>query len=91
MQTAILTIGDELLDGSVTDTNAAWLGEFLADHGLRCGEIRTIADDLTAIETTLRQLAEGHELWFAEVSGPPMTTARWTQWRALPRPAGLRC
>ncbi|MGC6416486.1 MAG: CinA family nicotinamide mononucleotide deamidase-related protein [Bradymonadia bacterium] len=62
MQTAILTIGDELLDGSVTDTNAAWLGEFLADHGLRCGEIRTIADDLTAIETALRQLAEGHDL-----------------------------
>ena len=62
MQTAILTIGDELLDGSVTDTNAAWLGEFLADHGLKCSEIRTIADDLTAIETNLKQLIEQYDL-----------------------------
>ena len=34
MRVALVTVGDELLAGDTVNTNAAWLGERLADRGV---------------------------------------------------------
>jgi nicotinamide-nucleotide amidase len=49
MTAEIITIGDELLIGQVVDTNSAWIGQQLNDHGIRMGRITSISDDRTAI------------------------------------------
>ena len=46
---AILTIGDELLEGRTVDTNAAYLGASLSDLGWRVITIQTVGDDEAAI------------------------------------------
>lgn len=45
----ILCIGDEVLRGEVTNTNAAWLGAELSSLGFRVAEHRAVADREAAI------------------------------------------
>lgn len=45
MKAQLLTIGDELLIGQSTDTNAAWLGEQLSVLGVQVERIVTVGDD----------------------------------------------
>ncbi len=59
---AIVSIGEELLAGDVTDTNAAWLAAELAGLGIRTREFRTIGDDADRICQTLRELAGRYNL-----------------------------
>jgi nicotinamide-nucleotide amidase len=45
MKAHLLTIGDELLIGQTTNTNAAWLGERLSRLGLEVERTVTVGDD----------------------------------------------
>ena len=45
MNVAIVTVGDELLAGATTNTNASWLAARLTERGSTVGRILTIPDD----------------------------------------------
>ncbi|MFC6718115.1 competence/damage-inducible protein A [Natrialbaceae archaeon GCM10025810] len=45
MDVAIVTVGDELLSGETTDTNASWLASQITDRGAIVRRILTIPDD----------------------------------------------
>lgn len=45
MHVAIITIGDELLIGQVTDTNSAWMGRELSTYGFRVVNKQTVGDE----------------------------------------------
>ncbi|MBK8517694.1 MAG: competence/damage-inducible protein A [Saprospiraceae bacterium] len=45
MDAIIVTVGDEILIGQVVDTNSAWLGQKLAEVGIRVKRIMSLADD----------------------------------------------
>ncbi len=53
MRAHLLTIGDELLIGQTTNTNAAWLGERLSTMGVRVDRVVTMPDEDDAIRTEL--------------------------------------
>ena len=53
MKAQLLTIGDELLIGQTTNTNAAWLGQRLSTLGVRVGRTVTVGD---VRETMLEEL-----------------------------------
>ncbi|HEY0713638.1 MAG TPA: CinA family nicotinamide mononucleotide deamidase-related protein [Polyangia bacterium] len=55
---ALLAIGDEVLRGEVTNSNAAYLGDALFDLGFVIREHRVISDDVPDIQATLRRLGE---------------------------------
>ena len=57
MHASLLTIGDELLLGQVVDTNAAWIGAALNDHGIALVGKATVGDSLAAIERGLARAA----------------------------------
>ena len=44
-----ISIGDELLIGQVINTNAAWLGEHLADAGFQLDSVLVVGDTEKAI------------------------------------------
>ncbi|TVP55637.1 MAG: CinA family nicotinamide mononucleotide deamidase-related protein [Gemmatimonadales bacterium] len=61
----ILTIGDELLVGDRTDTNASWLAAFLTNRGFEVERILSVGDAPTGIREGLRSAFEwsgGHGL-----------------------------
>ena len=49
MHVAIVTVGDELLAGSTTNTNASWLAERITERGSTVDRILTIPDDRALI------------------------------------------
>jgi nicotinamide-nucleotide amidase len=53
----ILTIGDELIEGRLVDTNAGWMSQRLTDAGLRIAGHRSVGDDPGDIEHALRSAA----------------------------------
>ena len=53
MNCAIITIGDEILIGQVTDTNAVWISQQLNDLGVQVGEMVTVSDEAVQIARTL--------------------------------------
>ncbi|NNE29331.1 MAG: competence/damage-inducible protein A [Saprospiraceae bacterium] len=55
MNAMIITIGDEILIGQIVDTNSAWIGQQLQLLGISLVEIRSISDELSAIETALEE------------------------------------
>lgn len=54
----MISTGDEVLQGDITDTNAAWLGQLLSDQGLRLTRRQTVADEM---EEIIRALAEASQ------------------------------
>lgn len=60
-----ILIGDELLDGSIADQNAIFLGRFLADVGHELRQIRVIRDGVD----TIRDALEASDADFIVVSG----------------------
>jgi nicotinamide-nucleotide amidase len=59
----MLVIGDELLDGRVTNTNSARFGRELAALGLKLAQVTTVTDDIGAIVREARAVvARGTEL-----------------------------
>jgi nicotinamide-nucleotide amidase len=57
-----ICVGDELLDGRITDRNASWLARWLGDRGLALGGVRMVSDDLDAIGEALEQVARRADL-----------------------------
>ena len=53
MNSAIITVGDEILIGQVTDTNAVWISQNLNNLGVRVEEMVTVSDDPEQICLTL--------------------------------------
>ncbi len=59
---AVLVIGDEILSGSVEDTNSREIARFLAGLGVQLDEIRVVADDLEAIARAVNELRARHDV-----------------------------
>lgn len=57
MKTILLTIGNEVLNGQVVDTNAAWLAQELLAEGVPVVEKWSVADDIPVIVEAI-----GHSL-----------------------------
>lgn len=53
MNVAIVTVGDELLAGATTNTNASWLASEITDRGSTVERILTIPDDRALIADTV--------------------------------------
>ncbi len=49
----LLTVGDEILLGQIVNTNAAWLGERLAEVGVDVRRSETVGDDVAVIEAAI--------------------------------------
>ncbi|WP_254862797.1 competence/damage-inducible protein A [Halovivax gelatinilyticus] len=61
MDVAILTVGDELLAGETTNTNASWLAREITDRGGRVRRIVTVPDERTVIERQVRRLGNRYD------------------------------
>src|SRR5258708_1194034 len=55
MKAEIVSIGTELLLGNITDTNASYLAQRLADFGVDCYYISQVGDNQSRIVETLRR------------------------------------
>ncbi|MRS90966.1 nicotinamide mononucleotide deamidase-related protein YfaY [Enterobacteriaceae bacterium RIT714] len=54
----MLSTGDEVLHGQITDTNAAWLANYFFEQGLPLTRRNTVGDSLDALVTVLRERSE---------------------------------
>jgi nicotinamide-nucleotide amidase len=62
MRSAIITIGDEILIGQVTDTNAVWISQQLNAIGVQVGEMVTVSDEAGQINSTLDRYIGHYDL-----------------------------
>ncbi len=62
MNIAILTIGDELLNGDQADTNTAAIAALLGEQGYRISESTCVGDSIPAIAAALQRLAQAYSL-----------------------------
>ncbi len=58
----ILTIGDELLNGDVVNSNASWLGQIFRSMGVPCVTVITVRDRKRHILKALNRLWDDHDL-----------------------------
>jgi molybdenum cofactor synthesis domain-containing protein len=58
MEVALVSVGDEILAGDITDTNAAWLARRLAAVGVTVRRMVTLPDEVEEIATTVGELAD---------------------------------
>jgi molybdenum cofactor synthesis domain-containing protein len=61
MQAALLTVGDELLDGDTENTNATWLAGQLSDRGVSVRRILTVPDDEAVIAEATREYSDSFD------------------------------
>lgn len=54
----MLSTGDEVLHGQITDTNAAWLADIFFEQGLPLTRRNTVGDSLDALVNVLRERSE---------------------------------
>ena len=54
MHAYLLSIGDELASGLITNTNSAWLAQHLTHLGIRVVSHLTVGDDLPRIVSAIR-------------------------------------
>ncbi len=62
MNSTIITVGDEILIGQVTDTNAVWISQQLNKVGVKVEEMVTVSDDPEQISDTLDRYIGVHQL-----------------------------
>lgn len=62
MKASIITIGDEILIGQITDTNSAWLGDELTKLGVEVINMMTISDKKEDIHRALGLMSEHSDL-----------------------------
>jgi molybdenum cofactor synthesis domain-containing protein len=55
MNAALLTVGDEILAGDTTNTNATWLAEQLANRGVSVKRVLTVPDEVSIIADATRR------------------------------------
>ena len=53
MTADLITIGDEILIGQITDTNSAWMASFLEENGIRVRQITSVSDKKHHIVSSL--------------------------------------
>ena len=58
MKAALLTVGDELLAGDTTNTNATWLGDRLTDRGVSVVRVLTVPDETAVIAEATRRYSD---------------------------------
>jgi len=56
MKTAIITIGDEILIGQITDTNSAWISEKMTRTGFEIEVMLSIGDNAKQIKDTITDI-----------------------------------
>jgi nicotinamide-nucleotide amidase len=56
LRAAIVTIGDEILIGQITDTNSGWIAQQLSSLGIQISEMLSISDSKEHIQMTLDRL-----------------------------------
>lgn len=54
----IITTGEEVLSGQILDTNAVWLSQWLAEHGLRLVRRSTVGDRMEDLVSLLRERSQ---------------------------------
>jgi nicotinamide-nucleotide amidase len=62
VNSALITIGDEILIGQVVDTNAVWISQQLNSLGVRVGEMVTVSDETEQITATLDRYIGKYDL-----------------------------
>ncbi|MBN2719225.1 MAG: CinA family nicotinamide mononucleotide deamidase-related protein [Deltaproteobacteria bacterium] len=62
MKTAILSTGSELVNGTITDTNASWMARHLLSAGIRTSQIVVIGDSRTQLAAVLKSLWNEYDL-----------------------------
>jgi nicotinamide-nucleotide amidase len=62
MNCALITIGDEILIGQVTDTNSVWISKELNKLGVAVGEMVTVSDEPGQITSTLDRYMGRYDL-----------------------------
>lgn len=62
MNAAIISIGDELLIGQVTNTNAAYIAQKLTGIGIQIKEVATIGDDESQILEAFAKYFPNHDM-----------------------------
>jgi nicotinamide-nucleotide amidase len=70
---ALLTIGTELTQGEIVDSNAAWLAAELTAAGYTIGRVVSVPDDLLAVTEAIQSLATAHRLIVATGGLGPTT------------------
>jgi nicotinamide-nucleotide amidase len=55
MRIELISTGDELLTGDITDTNASWLAQQLTEQGFKLAYKTTVSDDLNELSSTFEQ------------------------------------
>jgi len=74
MQAALLTVGDELLDGDTENTNATWLSRQLTERGLSVERVLTVPDDRAVIADATREYSTAFDAVVVTGSGGRRTT-----------------
>ena len=62
MHCAILSIGDEVVQGRILDTNAPWIAQQLDDAGMTCTHMVTVSDAQADIEAALTRCCKAADL-----------------------------
>ncbi|MFB6133752.1 MAG: competence/damage-inducible protein A [Halanaeroarchaeum sp.] len=61
MDVAILTVGDEVLAGDTTNTNANWIADRVTSRGAGVSRILTIPDDASIIRSAIEDWRGSHD------------------------------
>ncbi|AGB36771.1 competence/damage-inducible protein A [Natronococcus occultus] len=61
MNAAVVTVGDELLAGRTTNTNATWLCERLAERGVTVERVTTVPDRIGDIATVVGDYSAAYD------------------------------
>lgn len=73
MQVEIISTGDEVITGFITDTNAAWLCQQLLSLGIQAGRRQTVGDSLEDITEVIRERSAHADLLFVNGGLGPTT------------------
>jgi nicotinamide-nucleotide amidase len=58
----LLSIGNEILEGSITDTNSTFIAEKLSRSGIKVIEIRAVPDDLYLLQKIIQDVSQYSDL-----------------------------
>jgi molybdenum cofactor synthesis domain-containing protein len=61
MEVALVTVGDELLDGDTENTNATWLSRRLTDRGVTVTRVLTVPDAEAVVADAVAGYSEGFD------------------------------
>ncbi|MFN0275498.1 MAG: competence/damage-inducible protein A, partial [Chitinophagales bacterium] len=64
MQAIIISIGDEILNGTTINTNASWIATQIQPLGISIHEVLSIADDHEHILSTLKRYVGSADIIF---------------------------